>query len=678
MDFHVIKKAVADQFALMQKHTLFKVGPKHENPEKSHRDQIWETYIGSFRKEDDPIYRERTEHYCSCCRGFIRTIGDVVSIIDGKMVTVWDVDVSKEPGYQIVADAMAAYIRSLPIKDYFLHYERSAGTDKNFEELTSGVKTWEHFFVNLPAAVVMPASEIPTKLGTMRESKNVLKRGLEELTIDSTDTVLELIAQNSLYRGAEHTKSLTEFRKLQNTYAKLNSDKSRDLFAWYHACKVHGAVSRIRNTSIGTLLIDLSEGKELEQAVRAFESVVAPANYKRPTALVTKAMVERAKKDVEELGLTSALGRRFATLEDVSVNDVLFANRNARKAMKDNVFDEVETASINPKTLDRVEEVSIDKFLSDILPKADNLEVLVENRHIPNFVSLIAPTDSTAGRLFKWDNPFSWAYNGDMADSIKERVKKAGGSITGDLCCRLAWHNYDDLDLHMHEPDGSHIFFAKKRSYSGELDVDMNAGYGRTREPVENIFYLNRRRMPEGKYRLQVHNFNQRESKDVGFEVEIEVDGETHTFTYEKAVRNNEYIDVACIHYSKDSGFTVEGNLQSNSRSRKMWNLDTQKFHKVSLVSLSPNYWLGDGVGNKHYMFMLADCVNDGVARGFFNEFLDSSLDKHRKVLEMVGSKVKTQPDDHQLSGLGFSSTQRNSIVCRVSGKFSRLIKVQF
>jgi hypothetical protein len=31
-----------------------------------------------------------------------------------------------------------------------------------------------------------------------------------------------------------------------------------------------------------------------------------------------------------------------------------------------------------------------------------------------------------------------------------------------------------------------------------------------------------------------------------------------------------------------------------------------------------------------------------------------------------------------QLSGLGFSSTQRNSVLCRVSGSFSRVIKIVF
>ena len=55
--------------------------------------------------------------------------------------------------------------------------------------------------------------------------------------------------------------------------------------------------------------------------------------------------------------------------------------------------------------------------------------MLLETKHASNLVSLIAPVDPTSGRLLKWDNNFSWTYNGDMADSIKERVKAAGGAV---------------------------------------------------------------------------------------------------------------------------------------------------------------------------------------------------------------------------------------------------------
>ena len=120
------------------------------------------------------------------------------------------------------------------------------------------------------------------------------------------------------------------------------------------------------------------------------------------------------------------------------------------------MFDELsQSVSEKPKNLDKVEEVTIETFINNILPKAESLEVLFENRHAGNLVSLIAPVDPESKTLFKWDNRFSWSYAGELADSIKERVKRAGGKVDGDLrvLC-LGQLNYDDLDFHMKEPDG--------------------------------------------------------------------------------------------------------------------------------------------------------------------------------------------------------------------------------
>ena len=98
------------------------------------------------------------------------------------------------------------------------------------------------------------------------------------------------------------------------------------------------------------------------------------------------------------------------------------------------------------------------------------------------------------------------------------------------------------------------------------------------------------------------------------------------------------------------------------------------------MVMMSPNHWesTGSAIGNKHFFFMLDGCANPDPARGFFNEFLKEELNVHRKVFEAIGSKVKAEYSPDQLSGLGFSSTQRDSILCKLSGKFNRVIKLTF
>lgn len=665
MHFLPFQHAIAVQFDKLSKQPLFRTGAE--------KDTMWTTYLSSFPEGSNPIYKERTEHDCNCCKQFVRAVGNAVGIVNGKIETIWDVKLDDE-NYQAVADSMSKFVKSFVIVDAFLHYEKQAGTQKSFQDTIDGVKTWNHFFVQIPQQFVKPGADIATALSLTRSTHDVFLRALLEIPMESVDTVLELIAQNSIYRGEEHKFAVAEFKKHLKAFEKV---KDKDSHVWGNMIGVSGSVTNIRNSVIGTLMTDLAEGKDLSDAVGSYESKVAPTNYKRPTALVTKAMVEKAKKTIEDLGLTSALERRYANISDITINNVLFADRTARVKMQDSVFDAITVAAPKKsKALDKVEEVSIEKFLSDILPQVSGLEVMLENTHTANLVSLVAPVDPVAKPLFKWENNFSWSYNGEVADSIKERVKQAGGNVTGDLCCRLAWFNYDDLDFHMTEPSGAEIWFRDKVSYTtgGKLDVDMNAGGGNTRTPVENIFYGDKDKMKEGVYTLQVNQFSKRETKDIGFEVEMDFMGDIRRYSYPQAV--NGTITVAKFKYSHKNGIEFIASLPSTQSVKEVWGIPTQTFHKVNAVMLSPNYWDGFNTGNKHFFFMLDGCLNDGTARGFFNEFLSEELNVHRKVLEVVGSKMQTENSDKQLSGLGFSSTQRNELLVKVSGSFSRIVKV--
>lgn len=673
MNFSQFKLAVAKQFALMSQGELFQT--------TTPKDQLWGTYLASFPPGTNPIYRERTEHDCSSCRSFIKAVGGVVAIINGKRVSIWDIDPkSVDKAYAIVAANLSTLVSAHPIENVFRSTEAQAGVDKNFEQLVDDVKTWNHFHVVLPKSVVLRNTAIGPVLSQIRADFDVFYRSLTEISIDAVDTVLELIAQNSLYRGAEHKTTLEKFHKAKRDFDNIDQDHhgARENFVWSQRATMPSSVLRIRNTSIGTLLVDLSDGLELEDAVKKFEAMVAPSNYKRPTALVTPKMIEAAKAKLEELGLTNALERRYATLNDIHIDNLLFADRSIKSKVGGDVFDELQKET-KVKTLNKVEEVPIDAFIKDILPNAKSLEVLVENRHVGNFTSLITAANPTAPQLFQWANPFSWSYTGNVADSIKARVKAAGGNVTGELCCRLAWEYSDDLDFHMYEPNGSHIYFSTRRERSingGKLDVDANGGDGLREHPVENIFYERISTMRDGEYKLRVNNWCRR-SDGRDFEVEIDLMGQITHLTYEGVVRDGSFVDVATLTVKKGK-IEITPHLSATHASKKTWGITTQTFVPVQAIMYSPNHWGEQGVGNKHLFFMLDGCKNEDVARGFYNEFLRSDIAEHRKVLEMVGSRMKTDNSDSQLSGLGFSFTQHNTLTVRVKGNFNRTINIIF
>lgn len=667
-DFNILKLAVQKQFKTMESSTLFVVDIDKE--------KLWNTYLDSFPEGTNAIYKERREYDCNCCKQFVRILGHVVAIVDNKLVSIWDME-TEEP-FNTVCKALSKLVKSKAVTDVFYHYQSSVGSNKTPQLLEGGgVISWDHFQVTLPKAFVKPEDSIATLLGELRSSKEVFKRALEEISLESAQIVTDLIDQNSLYRGEEHKGLVTLFIKHKKIYDKL-AKKDKDNYTWLQSVAL-GSGAKLRNTVIGTLLVDLSNGVELDSAVKSFEQKVAPSNYKRPTALVTKAMVKNAQDKVQELGIEASLDRRYAVTEDITINNVIFADRSIKKQM--NVFDElIDNTKINRKQLDKVEEVSIETFINDIVPKSKGISLLLENKHEGNLMSLIAPVYKDAKNIFKWDNNFSWSYKGDVADSIKARVKAAGGNVDGVLRCSLSWYNLDDLDIHVIEPSGNRIFFGSKSnsSTSGVLDVDMNAYGPKSETPVENITWSNKAKMQEGDYQVIVHNFCKRASNNVGFVVELECDGKVINIEQTTGLRDGIKETVATFNYSKSNGITIKKSLPTSERSNTIWGVPTATYQKVNMIMHSPNHWDGNETGNKHWFFILNGCKNEESARGFYNEFLSNELQEHRKVFEVLGSKMKTPESDNQLSGVGFSSTQRNSAYFKVSGSFERTIKVNF
>ena len=657
--FKTLKDKVTEQFRRMTQNGLFVVGYD--------RDIIWQTYIEAFSEAT------RQEHNCNCCKAFIRQVGGAVNIDarTNQLVSVWDlVNVPEE--YAASVAALSAYVKSLPVTGLFYHELSVAGTDQNYD--AKHQVTWQHFCVAIPRAL-KDNGRMAGKSAALRETKNVFKRGMDELPVANTDLVLELIDQNSLYRGAEHKAALQAYRAAQAAYQDVPADQ-RDNYCWLQACTLPEAFARLRNTAIGQLLIDLAEGKELEKAVKAFETMVGGASYKRPTALVTPRMIEDAKAKLEELGLLSALHRRRLDTRDLTVDNALFVYR-PQASSQDAFAALAGEAPVNPKTLSKVEEMTIENFVEYVLPKAKSLRVLFERTHLGNLVTLTGPQDPEAPSLMKWDNSFGWSYSGGMADSIKERVKAAGGCVDGWMRISLSWFNTDDLDLHL-RAERDHVYFSRKYSADLEagLDVDANGGGGMMDEPVENIYIA--KKLRQGHYQVDVNQYNSRQSSNKGYDLEIEVNGETHTFGSPRSPQNGASHSISFQVNERGDVKIADTPLSKASSGVVKWGLKTGAWHTVKAVTLSPNHWTKP-VGNKHFFFLLEGCVSDEVTRPFYNEFLCAELAAHRKVTEALAGKIEVQAaEGAELSGLGFSDTMRNHVFIEVEGAFKRTVKVLF
>jgi hypothetical protein len=102
-----------------------------------------------------------------------------------------------------------------------------------------------------------------------------------------------------------------------------------------------------------------------------------------------------------------------------------------------------------------------------------------------------------------------------------------------------------------------------------------------------------------------VNNYNQRETCDVGFVIEVENGGKLSHFSYNKAVRSQQTVHVATLHMKSGPSQRLEiGDpaITATAISQEKWGLKTEQYVKVRAVTLSPNYWGENAVGQQAHV----------------------------------------------------------------------------
>ena len=677
-------------------------------------DQIWQAYMRGFG--EDPIFRdpESSVHNCNQCKHFFHRYGNIVAIAgDNTIMTMYDGETTDE--YRESFRLMSELLKSAPIEDVFVEtftylnqavYAHVTKNDAMFalnldhtvkrytkeEAEKFGVvkpnetRTFNHFCVNVPKQFIYFGNDSADAVAARkRDDHKIFKRGLDEIPTDTLQLVLDLIDQGSLLNGDTHRFKVKDFMLMSKTYAKL-SEAEKDNWCWKFASDYPYA--RFKNELIGKFCTELAEGRELNVACQDWNVRIDAKNYMKATAPITRQMIDNAKAFIAENGYEDSFTRRCATMDDIRVCDILHANVGDGTVKPVSILDGLKPTSTRHKRseFDGVEVVSIEKFMRDILPGCTSVEVFLLNSHENNFVTLTTPVNKDSKPIFKWGNNFGWTYNGNLAgkSEIKEAVKAAGGFVNAPFRFSIMWNedgrSIVDLDAHAIEPTGTEIYYGsfkgrKTPVCGGMLDVDMIA----PRETgVENIFWDEPERIKDGKYRFFIVNFDG--GRNSGAKAEIAFGDEVFTYVVDHEITKYNDVDIATVHIKNGAIDHIEQSkylVDSNATSKEIYGLETNKFHKVNLVCLSPNHW-DSPIGNKHYFFMLEGAKAPESIRGFHNEFLRPELLEHRKVMEVLGTTLKVESTDKQLSGLGFNATVRDELVLRLQGTHKRIIKVQF
>lgn len=718
MTFKEFNLKIQKQFELMQQYYLFRLNITGQ--------QIWDRYLTGFKPEQDPIFRDpnSSTHNCNNEKNFIRRYGNVVAIDENyNIISMFDVDVT-DSIYEDTIEGLKHLIQTGKVVDVFLEtfdelnslpYEKcnktqskyQLGVAKTLKQYTQDevdkfgvvntqqVYEFNHFFVYLDGQFVdKSGSSIESIMGQYRDANSVFQRGLAEISLDTLILVKDLIIQGSLLNGDAHLSKVERFIEFKKEF---DSASNKDNWCWANSYKL--PIAKFRNELIGTLCVELTEGKELNEACKTWNMRVDPANYMKAKAPITANQIKQAQQFVEENGYTESFDRRFALLEDIDVSEIKHMNVDGKEVKPAGLFAGVQPATSTQhkrSQFDGIEEVSIEKFMNDILPTCTSIEAFMENRFDGNLVCLTTAKNKDSKPIFKWSNNYSWTYNGNLTgkSQLTQMVEAKGGRVDGVFRFTHSWNelepNQSLMDLHVFMPGcklpkqfeggpnvtGRRVGWNKRNDplSGGIQDVDYvdqaPVGY----IPVENITFPTLSKMPDGEYHCMIHNWNFRGTGGRG-KAEIAFQGELFQYEYPKT-KNHEWITVAIVTL-KDGQFTIEHKLPETHSSKNLWGLETNKFHKVNLVCLSPNHWGTNNIGNKHYFFMLDGCQSDQSMRSFHNENLIGELLEHRKVMEVLADTTRLSPAK-MLAGLGFNATVDDELILKLSGSHKRTIKIKF
>lgn len=640
-------------------------------------EMVWESYLEDIPDEHNPIFRTRRYYDGSADKHFVRNAGHVFFIEPTtlEVTTIWSLEgdsylhkvarglhSSLMGAFDIDASLPLAHVFRLPI----------LGSAPNVDREDSSI-TWHHFHANLRR--IAKTYDADSIRGEANTTMQVLQRALDDGYYDALEIVQELITEGQLYRGGTYKKLVADWLACIERKRSLPPVKHRLMIA----AMARGKANQYRfiSSAIGTLVKQIAEGKEVEEAVASFEAMVAPQNYKRSSAVVTSAMFKRARAEIDALGIREALERTGATVVDIEENAPILHQAHEAPAL--DVLDEIEeevAQAIDAREVASAIQVPVTE-LESLISGASKVEVAVTSSMTSNRIAFTKPAIEGAPEILGHANEFGWTYiNSATTDAIRERVAKAGGKVDAPLRISLAWHNADDLDLHATSNDG-HVYYGDPEHRHAELDVDMNAGtVDNAEDPVENIVYTSEAPLLEERgVEIQVDNYHKRDSLNGGWTFQIatenygtvEVTGKTNVRTCLRARVRNGALEVGeDKRRAKGSEIVVGESIPSG-----LWT-------PVKLIVNSPNHWGSDEFGLRHMVFLTEDYEIETPTRWLYTELLNPALRTHRKAFELLGSRLSIPADKMKdaARGYGFSVTSGQTVPVRITSHNGRRIVV--
>lgn len=351
--------------------------------------EMWEAYLSGFTADD------RQHHNCSACRHFIKQYGGVVVVNDtGRTLPAFfDAPRAGQEHYNRATQNLFMVVERAKIVSGFKAHQSLIGTP------VTG--PWSHFHICLNAEhVERPSSVTESYVVRTRENFKAVSRFLGETKKETLQTAVALLKTDALYRS-EKALGAAEW------LLKLYDIKNRNL-RWVEIAKAPEGFCHPRASIIGSLIEDIESGFDLDTVKRRFDDKMHPLKYQRPQAAPKAGAIDQAEKLFKELGLESALKRRFARVEEV---DAIWRPNPRKVDSRDGIFAAIRK-EVKAGRITSIQKITAERFVAEVLPIAEKIEVPIPSHG--DFVGILTAEDPDAKPILQWDpvgdrrNPFSW------------------------------------------------------------------------------------------------------------------------------------------------------------------------------------------------------------------------------------------------------------------------------
>ena len=103
-------------------------------------EDLWNLYLDSFPEGTNPMYRQRREYDCSCCRHFMKEMAPVVWVDENYHIhSIFEFYAESEI-YQPVMDALANEVKKQRILELMAKKQDDELAEKSIEDLEAMLK----------------------------------------------------------------------------------------------------------------------------------------------------------------------------------------------------------------------------------------------------------------------------------------------------------------------------------------------------------------------------------------------------------------------------------------------------------------------------------------------------------------------------------------------------------